>query len=71
LEASSGRITRHRLNPFGDRSLNRALHTIANWRMIQDHEPTQRYLTRRRGEQKSDPEIRGCLKRYTARHLFI
>ena len=70
LEASSGRITRHRLNPFGDRALNRALHTIVNWRMVHGHEPTQHYLTRRRGQQKSDNEIRRCLKRYAARHLF-
>jgi transposase len=70
LEASSGRVKRHRLNRFGDRSLNRALHTIVNWRMTHGHEPTQHYLTRRRAQQKSDPEIRRCLKRYTARHLF-
>jgi len=70
IQASSGRITRHRLNRFGDRRLNRALHTIVNWRMIHGHEPTQHYLIRRRAEQKSDPEIRRCLKRYTARHLF-
>ena len=70
IEASSGRITRHRLNRFGDRRLNRALHTIVNWRMIHGHEPTQHYLTRRRAQQKTDPEIRRCLKRYTARHLF-
>jgi len=70
LEASSGRVTRHRLNRFGDRQLNRALHTIVNWRMIHRHEPTQHYLSRRRGQQKSDAEIRRCLKRYTARHLF-
>jgi transposase len=70
LPASSGRVTRHRLNRFGDRHLNRALHTIVNWRMIHGHEPTQHYLTRRRAQQKSDAEIRRCLKRYTARHLF-
>ncbi|MFG2059160.1 IS110 family transposase [Micromonospora sp. NPDC048930] len=70
LQASSGRITRHRLNRFGDRQLNRALHTIVNWRMIHGHEPTQHYLTRRRAQQKSDAEIRRCLKRYTARHMF-
>ena len=70
LEASSGRITRHRLNRFGDRRLNRALHTIVNWRMIHGHQPTQHYLIRRRGQQKSDPEIRRCLKRYTARHMY-
>jgi transposase len=70
IEASSGRITRHRLNRFGDRRLNRALHTIVNWRMIHGHEPTRYYLERRRAQQKTDPEIRRCLKRYTARHLF-
>ena len=70
LEASSGRITRHRLNRFGDRRLNRALHTIVNWRMIHGHQPTQHYLVRRRGQQKSDAEIRRCLKRYTARHMY-
>jgi transposase len=70
LPASSGRIVRHRLNRFGDRALNRALHTIVNWRMIHGHEPTQHYLARRRAEQKTDTEIRRCLKRYAARHLF-
>jgi len=67
LQASSGRITRHRLNRFGDRELNRALHVIINWRMLH-HETTQHYLVRRRAEQKTDPEIRRCLKRYAAGH---
>jgi hypothetical protein len=62
--------SRHRLNRFGDRQLNRALHTIVNWRMIHGHAPTGHYLDRRRMQQKSDAEIRRCLKRYTARHLF-
>lgn len=70
IPASSGRITRHRLNRFGDRRLNRALHTIVNWRMIHGHETTQHYLTRRRAQQMTDAEIRRCLKRYTARHLY-
>ena len=39
LEASSGKITRHRLNPFGDRQLNRALHVIVNWRMLHHPRP--------------------------------
>jgi transposase len=69
LEASSGRIIRHRLNRFGDRELNRALHVIINWRMLH-HATTQRYLTRQRAEQKTDPEIRRCLNRYAARQLF-
>jgi transposase len=69
LEASSGRITRHRLNRFGDRELNRALHVIVNWRMLH-HDRTMEYLARRRVEQKTDHEIRRCLKRYAARQLF-
>jgi transposase len=69
LEASSGKISRHRLNRFGDRDLNRALHVIVNWRMLH-HTRTQDYLTRRRAEQKTDHEIRRCLKRYAARQLF-
>jgi transposase len=35
IEASSGTITRHRLNRSGDRQLNRALHTIVLVRMLQ------------------------------------
>jgi len=69
IEASSGRITRHRLNRFGDRQLNRALHVIVSWRMLHDHK-TRAYLQRRRTEQKTDPEIRRCLKRFTARSLY-
>jgi transposase len=46
LEASSGKITRHRLNRFGDRQLNHALHVIVNWRMLH-HGPTHTYLARR------------------------
>lgn len=60
LEASSGKITRHRLNPFGDRQLNRALHVIINWRMLH-HSPAQAYLARRAGH-KTEREIRRCLK---------
>jgi transposase len=72
IEASSGRITRHRLNRFGDRGLNQALHTIVNWRMIHGHEATQHYLARQRAraQQRTDGEIRRCLKRYAARPLF-
>jgi transposase len=69
LQASSGKITRHRLNRFGDRELNRALHVIVNWRMLH-HAKTKDYLARRRAEQKTDHEIRRCLKRYAARQLF-
>jgi len=69
IEASSGRVVRHRLNRGGDRQLNRALHTIV---MIREryHEPTKRYVARRIAEGKSEREIRRCLKRTVARQLF-
>jgi transposase len=69
LPASSGHTSRHRLNRLGDRQLNRALHVIAVTRM-RTHPATQAYVTRRRAEGKTDREIRRCLKRYLARHLY-
>ena len=46
IEASSGTVTRHRLNRSGDRQLNRALHTIVLVRMRQDS-ATKDYVQRR------------------------
>jgi transposase len=69
VPASSGRTGRHRLNRLGDRQLNRAIHTIAVTRM-RCHQPTQAYIQRRRAEGKTDREIRRCIKRYLARHLY-
>ena len=69
VPVSSGRTDRHRLNRLGDRQLNRALHTIAVSRM-RGHAETQAYVQRRRAEGKTDREIRRCIKRYLARHLF-
>lgn len=69
IPASSGKTTRHRLNRGGDRRLNRALHMIALTRLSCDAE-TQEYVQRRRGEGKSDREIRRCLKRFIARQIY-
>jgi hypothetical protein len=69
LPASSGQIVRHRLNRFGDRQLNRALHTIVLTRLRYDP-ATRAYADRRRAEGKTDREIRRCLKRYIARELY-
>jgi transposase len=69
IEASSGQVIRHRLSRSGDRQLNSALHTVVLTRWRQD-ERTQAYIARRRAEGKSDREIRRCLKRHIARHLF-
>jgi transposase len=69
LEASSGQITRHRLNRGGDRALNMAIHIIATSRMRCDP-ATIAYVTRRRAEGKTSREIRRCLKRYITRQLY-
>jgi len=69
IPASTGLTDRFRLNPFGDRQLNRALHVIVMHRLRRD--PTTRaYAQRRRAEGKSDREIKRCLKRYIARQLY-
>ncbi len=69
IPASSGRTVRHRLNRGGDRALNRALHNIVltRWRSCPT---TKAYITRRRAEGRTNPEIRRSLKRYTARQLY-
>jgi transposase len=69
IPASSGQVTRHRLNRGGDRQLNRALHTIVLAR-LRDDPPTRAYATRRRAEGKRVRDIRRCLKRAVARQLF-
>jgi transposase len=51
VEASSGQITRHRLNRGGDRQANNALYTIAMVRM-QHHPETKAYVARRTAEGK-------------------
>lgn len=70
IPATSGQVTtRHRLNRYGDRQLNRAMHTIALSRIRYD--PTTRdYVARRTIEGKTPREIKRCLKRYIARDLY-
>lgn len=70
IPANSGQVTtRYRLNPYGDRQLNRALHTVVVTRMT-CHRPTRDYTARRTTEGKTGPEIKRCLKRYIARDLY-
>jgi transposase len=69
VPVSSGRTDRHRLNRLGDRQLNRALHVIAVNRM-RSHPQTHAYVQRRLAEGKTEREIRRCIKRYLARHLY-
>jgi transposase len=69
IPASSGNTVRHRLNRGGDRRLNRALHMAVVTRMTHDPD-TKAYVERRRAEGRTTKEIRRCLKRYLARHLY-
>jgi transposase len=70
IPATSGQVTtRHRLNRYGDRQLNRALTTIVLCRIRYDHR-TQDYVARRTTEGKTGREIKRCLKRYIARDLY-
>jgi transposase len=69
IPASSGRVLRHRLDPGGDRQLNRALHAVIVSRR-KNHAPTISYIERKAREGKSVREAMRCLKRYLARHFF-
>jgi transposase len=69
IEASSGKVTRHRLNRGGDRRANHALWRIVMVRMVSDPD-TRDYVERRTKEGKSKREIMRCLKRYVARELY-
>jgi hypothetical protein len=69
IEASTGKVTRHRLNRGGDRQLNRALHTVILTRARND-DATKAYIKQRLADGKTEREARRCLKRYLARHLY-
>jgi len=68
--ASGGQVTnRYRVNHYGDRQLNRALHTVVQSR-IRHHDTTHDYVARRTTEGKTSREITCCLARYIARDLY-
>src|SRR5918997_3490719 len=69
VQASSGKVLRHRLNPGGNRDANRALHVVALNRMRRDPR-TRGYVARRTTEGKSKREAMRCLKRYIARETY-
>ena len=69
IEASCGKVVRHRLNRGGNREANRALYMICLARMRRDRR-TQEYVARRTAEGKSKREIIRCLKRYVAREAY-
>jgi transposase len=61
VEASLGKVVRHRLNRGGDRDAKCALHLICVARMARDQR-TREYVSRRTTEGKSKREIMRCLK---------
>ena len=69
LQASSGKVTRHRLNRGGDRQANRALWIIVISRLASDP-ATQAYMERRVKEGRSKREVIRILKRYVAREVY-
>ena len=69
LEATSGKVTRYRLNRGGDRQANRALWHIAITRLASDPR-TQAYMERRVKDGRSKSEATRKLKRYVAREVY-
>ena len=62
IEASSGPVVRHRLNPRGNRQLNHAIHMIAVTQVRHDT-PGRAYYLRKQTEGHSRKEAMRSLKR--------
>ena len=69
IPASSGKLTRHRLNPGGGRQASHALWQIVITRMS-SHSPACAYVGPRSKQGLSKKEIIRCLKRYAAREVY-
>jgi transposase len=69
LQASSGRVQRHRLDRGGNRQLNCALYRIAITQ-ARYHPAARAYLERKQAEGKSRREAIRCLKRQLVRVVF-
>jgi transposase len=69
VPASSGKVTRYRLNRGGNRQANHALWRIVITRMSNDPR-TRAYVQRRLDEGLTKPEIIRVLKRYLAREIY-
>jgi transposase len=69
IAASSGPTQRHRLNPGGNRQLNRALH-VAAVTQIRNDTPGRRYYRRKLDEGNSPKEALRALKRQIAKTVY-
>ncbi len=68
IEASSGRVVRHRLNRGGNREGNNALWRIVMVRMATCPR-TRAYVNKRTAQGRTKKEIIRCLQRYVAREI--
>jgi transposase len=69
IPASSGVVVRHRLNPSGNRQLNRALYSVALTQARCDARARE-YLAKKQAEGKSRPEAQRALKRHLANSVY-
>jgi transposase len=69
IPASSGKVTRYRLNRGGNRQANSALWVIVITRMASDPR-TRAYVARRLEEGRSKADVIRILKRYVAREVY-
>ena len=67
--ASSGKVSRHRLNRGGNRQAKAAWHVVVLVRMHRD-ERTKAYVKCRVAEGLSKRDIIRCFKRYVAREVY-
>ncbi len=63
IEASSGRVRRHRLNRGGNRQLNKTIHTAALTQIAHRHTEGRRYYERCLARGKTKREAIRALKR--------
>jgi transposase len=69
VEASSGKVVRHRLSLGGNRKLNYALHMVATCQARSDA-PGGSYYRKKMAEGKSPKEALRCLKRRVSDAVF-
>ncbi len=70
LEASSGRITRHRLNRGGNRRINQALYTAALTQISQPGSEGHRYYQKQLARGKTPKEAIRNLKRHISNRVY-
>ena len=69
IQASSGKVTRYRLDRGGDRQANSALWRIVMVRIAHDPDTTA-YFERKVKEGRSKRDVIRLLKRYVAREMY-